>query len=160
MSQSISYVFNLCRFMCSSQNPKRICRSDTCCGTTFGCIGIFIIVAIGICGTFATLCGLGYLSYYILFYNVYDMHTGCLLNSQTECKPPHHGFYCYLGSHDGIFGCVGIGCLSIIFLGVLSVLIWWIGMCKHNVVESFESAQELTDVYIDECRQHYNWKKK
>jgi hypothetical protein len=143
--------------MFSKDNPKNILKEGTCCGCFLVLLFIaFLTIIVASC-VLAITGTIGYAYTYIMYSNIYNINTGCILNSTSACKiqVPKHGesCWCHLNTAENTFCCVGPGIavsiLTFIFIMMSYILCLCIGCCKADVMESYESAQQMTDVLID-----------
>lgn len=151
--ESIRYCVQICKFMFSKDNPKSI--QNTCCGV-FLAIG-FGSIALTF-GLFAIMGIIGYSYAWYMYSNIYNMYTGCLLDTLSTCKMVSSNMNdkcsCHLGTYENIFCCSVSGFL-ITFIILLCVIVCFIlfkliSCWKSEVMESYDAALEMTDILVDE----------
>lgn len=160
--ESIKYYVQILKLMFSKDNQKNILKSDTCCGCfLFLLFIVFLTITLTSC-VFAITGSIGYMYTRIIYSNIYNVDTGCILNSTSICKmqvTPHGELnWCHLGTIDNAFCCIGPGfaILTLTFMSImmLCILYLWVGCCKADVMESYESSQQMTDILIDKVTTH------
>lgn len=162
--ESIKYYVQILKFMFSKDNPKNILKAGTCCGCFLGVLFIAFLTIIMVMFVIGIAGSIGYMYTYIMYSNIYNINTGCLINSNLssvcEIQVSKNGepCWCHFGTIDNTFCCVGpglaISALTFIFIMVSYIICLCIGCCRADVMESYESAQQMTDILIDEVTIH------
>jgi hypothetical protein len=148
MNGSIGYYVQIIKFMFSKDNPKRILRDDSWTGWTLACLGIVIFSITMEFFGFCFLWIIGFLYSYMLYHNkTYDIFNK---TNDPLCDKGIGDCLCVYNSISPCFlsglQIVGIICLFVLIYFIIKNII---RVCKDDLIESFESAQEMTEVLVD-----------
>lgn len=139
LNNSIGYCVQIIKFMFSKDNPKRILRDDSWTGCMLACLGIIIFsITIEFFG-FCFIWIIGFFYSYTLYHNkTYDIFNK---TNDPLCDKDIGDCLCVYNNISSCFlsgsQVAGIICFNIIRI------------CKNDLTESFESAQEMTEVLVD-----------
>lgn len=145
--------------MFSKDNPKSLCGKDSLLKRLISIILAIIVIIIAMALFIGTFSFIGYLHFYFIcnsVYNEHDKYNNSILDIFiVKCK-----YYtlpkvpCGFNSIDNLNECIGHALIIIINILVISLLIalpvLFLMKLRGDIKESFDSAQELTSIYVEE----------
>lgn len=142
MADSIWYYLQTIKFMFLKDNPKSIIYAKSSVSATLGNLFLIgmIFLTLGSAISFFWIIGFSYT--YIRYHQIeYDIYNHTLSKGEFSCTYEVWPICVVQGMGIFFLFCL---CLITLFL----IIIWLQSFCK-DLNDSFESAQQMTEVYVD-----------